>query len=127
MPEGQCPHPRHSYGRCVNLEDAADNSAVRQYIVIFIIPLARRARGPGRRAGAFLSVTGTPGTYPASFIGDVTLRAPILRAPKSASKLGSRIVPDPKWPGMCRVRLPDGTLSDMVSLTRAKDALAERG
>jgi hypothetical protein len=40
MPEGQCPHPRHSYGRGVNLEDAAENGAVRQYIVIFIVPLA---------------------------------------------------------------------------------------
>src|SRR5262245_23775370 len=27
MPEGQCPHPRHSYGRGVNLKDAADNGA----------------------------------------------------------------------------------------------------
>ena len=31
--------------------------------------------------------------------------------------------PDAKWPGMWRVRWPDG-LSDMVNLTRAKDAIA---
>jgi hypothetical protein len=33
--------------------------------------------------------------------------------------------PNPKWPGMYRVRRTDGSLSDMVSLTRAKDALVE--
>jgi len=34
----------------------------------------------------------------------------------------AEIVPDEKWPSMWRVRLPDGTLSDMVNLIRAKDA-----
>jgi hypothetical protein len=32
------------------------------------------------------------------------------------------IVPDSTWPGMWRVRMPDGHLTDMVNLTRAKDA-----
>ena len=32
------------------------------------------------------------------------------------------IVPDPDWPGMYRVQRPDGSLTDMVNLTRAKDA-----
>jgi hypothetical protein len=32
------------------------------------------------------------------------------------------IEPDAEWEGMYRVRLPDGRLSDMVNLTRAKDA-----
>jgi hypothetical protein len=33
------------------------------------------------------------------------------------------IVPDAKYPGvMWRVRYPDGTLSDMVNRSRAKDA-----
>jgi len=40
-------------------------------------------------------------------------------------KLGRRVVatvePDPKWPGMWRVRC-GGSLSDMVNLSRAKDA-----
>ena len=36
---------------------------------------------------------------------------------------GFAIVPDAKWPGMYRIRRPDGSLSDMVNLTRAKDAL----
>jgi hypothetical protein len=32
------------------------------------------------------------------------------------------IVPDSTWPGMWRVRMPDGHLTDMGNLTRAKDA-----
>jgi hypothetical protein len=32
------------------------------------------------------------------------------------------VVPDAKWPDMWRVRKADGTLTDMVNLTRAKDA-----
>jgi len=31
------------------------------------------------------------------------------------------IVPDNTWPGMWRVRIPDGHLTDIVNLTRAKD------
>jgi len=31
---------------------------------------------------------------------------------------------DSKYPQMYRLRLPDGRLSDMVNLTRARDALA---
>jgi hypothetical protein len=33
------------------------------------------------------------------------------------------IVPDAKWPNMYRLRFPDGRLTGMVNLTRAKDAL----
>jgi hypothetical protein len=29
---------------------------------------------------------------------------------------------DPDWDGMWRVRMPNGNVSDMVNLTRAKDA-----
>jgi hypothetical protein len=32
------------------------------------------------------------------------------------------IIPDEHWPGMWRVKAPDGQLSDMVNLTRACDA-----
>jgi hypothetical protein len=32
------------------------------------------------------------------------------------------IVPDEKYPGMWRVRYPDGRLTDMVNRTRAKEA-----
>ena len=36
------------------------------------------------------------------------------------------IVPEAKWSGMYRLRLPDGSLSAMVNLARAKDALRWR-
>ena len=42
---------------------------------------------------------------------------------RPAKKL--EIVPDAKWPGMYRLRLSDGTLTDMVNLTRARDALLQ--
>ena len=35
---------------------------------------------------------------------------------------GFTVVPDPNWPNMYRVRRPDGSLTDMVNLTRARDA-----
>ena len=35
---------------------------------------------------------------------------------------GYAVVPDPDWPKMYRVRRPDGSLTDMVNLTRARDA-----
>jgi hypothetical protein len=38
--------------------------------------------------------------------------------------LNPKVVADAKWSGMWRVQWPDGTLSDMVNLTRAKDATA---
>jgi hypothetical protein len=47
------------------------------------------------------------------------------RASPRKPVLDPRIVPDPKWPGMYRVRRPDGSLSNMMNLTRAKDALVE--
>jgi hypothetical protein len=36
---------------------------------------------------------------------------------------GFAIVPDARLPGMYRIRRPDGTLTQMVNLKRAKDAL----
>jgi hypothetical protein len=33
------------------------------------------------------------------------------------------VVPDADWPGMWRVRMPDGRLTDVVNLARAKDAV----
>lgn len=39
----------------------------------------------------------------------------------------AEVVPDGKYPGMWRLRLlPDGNLSDMVNLSRAKDAAIAR-
>ena len=38
------------------------------------------------------------------------------------SRLLLRVVPDDRWANMWRVQWPDGRLSDMVNLSRAKDA-----
>jgi hypothetical protein len=72
----------------------------------------------GEAQDAFLSVTAPVGTSGAPKPQSVTLR-------RKPPKLDPRIVADPKWPGMYRVRRPDGSLCDMVNLMRAKDALAE--
>jgi hypothetical protein len=40
----------------------------------------------------------------------------------NSGRLLATVEPDAKWSEMYRVRLPDGQLTDMVNLTRAKDA-----
>jgi hypothetical protein len=44
----------------------------------------------------------------------------------NALHLGQRklaeVIPDAKWAGMWRVRLPGGHLTDMVNISRARDA-----
>jgi hypothetical protein len=50
--------------------------------------------------------------------------AQIVTLRRKPLNLDPRIAPDAKWPAMFRLRLPDGSLSDKVNLTRAKDALA---
>jgi hypothetical protein len=45
-----------------------------------------------------------------------------LSREKGASKTVEGIVPDDHWPRMFRVRLAGGGLSDMVNLTRAREA-----
>ena len=47
----------------------------------------------------------------------------LLRLFSSRGVLAS-IEPDQTWPGMWRVRLPNGYLTDLVNLSRAKDAAA---
>ena len=65
-----------------------------------------------------------PTPRPAQVMPVVTDKPPILRDSKAPSRpLDPRIVPDAKWPGMYRIKLRDGRLSDMVNLTRAHDAL----
>jgi hypothetical protein len=80
-------------------------------------PIEMVVTRPGVGQGAVLSVTVTPGPSNDQKPKSVTLR----RKPR---KLDPRIVSDPKWPGMYRLRRRDGSLSDMVNLSRAKDALA---
>jgi hypothetical protein len=43
MSKGQRPYPWRSFGRCVYLEDAADDSAIGKHVEIVVIPLAGRA------------------------------------------------------------------------------------
>ena len=81
------------------------------------IPINVAATRPGVGLDAVLSVTATIGMSEGQKPESVTLR-------RKPAKLDPRIFPDPKWPGMYRVRRPDGSLSDMVNLTRARDALA---
>jgi hypothetical protein len=77
-------------------------------------PAGMPATRPGEARNAFLSVTGVPVPNPET----VTLR-------RKPPELDPRIVPDAKYPGMYRIRRPDGSLSDMVNLARARDALAQ--
>ena len=75
----------------------------------------RRPAQPAQ--GAILSVTGHPTTRPHVSAPDVTLRRP---------NLPPGIAPDDRWPGMYRIRLPGGGLSDMVNLTRARECATPR-
>ena len=47
-----------------------------------------------------------------------------LRLFSSRGRVLASIEPDQTWPGMWRVRLPDGNLTDIVNLSRAEDAAA---
>ena len=47
-----------------------------------------------------------------------------LRLFSGQGRVLANIEPDLTWPRMWRVRLPDGYLTDMVNLSRAKDAAA---
>src|SRR5262249_19600805 len=80
-------------------------------------PIRMAMTRPGVAVDAVLSVTATPGLSKDQKPKSVTLR-------RNPPKLDPRIVPDAKWPAMFRLRLPDGSLSEMVNLPRAKDALA---
>jgi len=79
-------------------------------------PIRVAATRPSVATDAVLSVTVTIGMSEGQKSQGVTLRRKPL-------KLDPRIVPDPKWPGMYRIKRPDGSLSDMANLTRCRDAL----
>src|SRR5262245_30288512 len=52
---------------------------------------------------------------------EISREIPTKKTIEHHPKLDPRIVPDPNWKGMYRIKLPDG-LSDMLNLTRARDA-----
>jgi len=79
-------------------------------------PIRMAATRPGVAAGAVLSVTAPVGMSGGQKPQSVTLR-------RRPPRLDPRIVPDEHWPGMFRIRRPDGSLSDMANLTRCRDAL----
>jgi hypothetical protein len=45
-----------------------------------------------------------------------------LRLRSRSGRILATVIPDARWPGMWRVKLPNGFLSDLVNLSRAKDA-----
>jgi hypothetical protein len=55
---------------------------------------------------------------------DLTWDRKQLRLLSNRGVVLATIEPDKTWPGMWRVRLPDGHLTDMLNLSRAKDAAA---
>ena len=79
-------------------------------------PIGVAATRPSVTAGAVLSVTAPVGMSGGQKPQSVTLR-------RRPPRLDPRIVPDEHWPGMFRIRRPDGSLSDMANLTRCRDAL----
>ena len=71
----------------------------------------------GEPADTFVSVSGSPSPSALHLRKLETLR-------RGAKQLPRGIVRDERHPTMYRVVMPDGSLTDMVNLTRAKDALA---
>jgi hypothetical protein len=98
------------------------------------VPVSARRRRPAKRRLPLLSacVTSAPERLPGSYPHTCVTRPEIsqrFQGPATPKKttLPPDIVPDGKWPGMCRLRLPNGRFSDMVNLTRAKDAVNAAG
>jgi hypothetical protein len=71
--------------------------------------LIARATSAGRR---FPVVGARPGSR--------CTRRRLRRAPgaRQTTRMNYTVVPDPEWPKMYRVRRPDGSLTDVVNLTR---------
>jgi hypothetical protein len=87
------------------------------------VPASARRRRPAKRRLPLLSacVTSAPERLPLTW-PEISQRVQWPATPKKRS-LPPEIFPDGKWPGMYRLRLPNGRLSDLVNLTRAKDAV----
>jgi hypothetical protein len=98
------------------------------------VPASARRRRPAKRRLPLLFACVTsaperlPGSYPHTCVTwpEISQRVQWPATPKKRS-LPPEIVPDGKWPGMYRLRLPTGRLSDLVNLTRAIDAVNAAG
>jgi hypothetical protein len=78
-----------------------------------VTDVGSRVKGAG---GTDLGTSVTQALQPAEISSEIR--------PKNTTLGAVSIVRDAKWPSMYRLRFPDGRLSDMVNLVRAKDALA---
>ena len=93
---------------------------------------ARRRRPAKRRLPLFACVANAPKRLPGSYPHTCVTCPEIsqwFQGPATPKKriLPPDIVPDEKWPGMYRLRLLNGRLSDMVNLSRAIDAVNAAG
>jgi hypothetical protein len=79
-------------------------------------PIRLAVTRPGVAVSAVLSVTATSGLSKDQKPESVTLRRP--------KALPKPIVADAQWPGMYRLYLSNGQLTDMLNLARARDAFA---
>ena len=104
--------PQRSTARCVAFRHRGLQKRARDRGAPIRVAMTR----PGVAVDAVLSVTAPVGMSKDQKPKSVTLR-------RNPLKLDPRIVPDPKWPGMYRIKRPDGSLSDMANLTRCRDAL----
>jgi hypothetical protein len=98
------------------------------------VPASARQHRPAKRRLPlpYACVTSAPERLPSSYPHTCVTRLEISQriqwpaTPKKRS-LPPEIVPDGKWPGMYRLRLLNGRLSDLVNLTRAIDAVNAAG
>jgi hypothetical protein len=108
---------REFYGKRSDARTCGDNCRQR----------LRRSRQRGDRTlsearTADLSVTRYSGKVPVHIRARVTDKPARVAQKSTSRRLPPGVVPDANWAGMYRVRLPDGSLTDMVNLTRAKEA-----
>ena len=86
---------------------------------------SRRALQGGGATTAAMNDDGL-GIPPAKLKAKKATATAVATTTTTATRIPAGIVADERWPGMYRVKLRRGQLSDMLSLTRAKDALASR-
>jgi hypothetical protein len=79
-------------------------------------------RGHQEFAGYVDMVTGALGKYTSDILDMIEERNTVHRSRRKSGRTVADVVPDVHYPGMYRVKLAGEPLSDMVNLTRARDA-----